>query len=89
MPDELEIDVVSRPVVRIVRDALGDLHESRMRPSPPELQEAHVSQMTLQDGAVLRYEDRGRGRPLVLLHGVWMSLASPASSSRRSPRTTA
>ena len=34
-----------------------------------------MSQMTLQDGAVLRYEDRGRGRPLVLLHGVCMSSA--------------
>jgi non-heme chloroperoxidase len=32
-----------------------------------------VSEMTLPDGAVLRYEDRGRGRPLVLLHGVCMS----------------
>lgn len=32
-----------------------------------------MAQMTLRDGAVLRYEDRGRGRPLVLLHGVCMS----------------
>jgi non-heme chloroperoxidase len=29
--------------------------------------------MTMPDGAVLRYEERGRGRPLVLLHGVCMS----------------
>jgi pimeloyl-ACP methyl ester carboxylesterase len=29
--------------------------------------------MTTPDGAVLRYEERGSGRPLVLLHGVCMS----------------
>jgi non-heme chloroperoxidase len=32
-----------------------------------------VGELTLRDGAVLRYEDRGSGRPLVLLHGVCMS----------------
>ena len=32
-----------------------------------------MSEMTLRDGAVLRYEDCGSGRPLVLLHGVCMS----------------
>jgi non-heme chloroperoxidase len=32
-----------------------------------------VPEITLPDGAVLRYEDRGSGRPLVLLHGVCMS----------------
>ena len=34
-----------------------------------------MSQMTLPDGAVLRYTDRGHGRPLLLLHGVCMSSA--------------
>jgi non-heme chloroperoxidase len=32
-----------------------------------------VPEITLPDGAVLSYEDRGSGRPLVLLHGVCMS----------------
>jgi pimeloyl-ACP methyl ester carboxylesterase len=32
-----------------------------------------VPDLTLSDGAVIRYEDRGSGRPLVLLHGVCMS----------------
>jgi pimeloyl-ACP methyl ester carboxylesterase len=31
--------------------------------------------MTMPDGAVVRYEERGSGRPLMLLHGVCMSSA--------------
>jgi non-heme chloroperoxidase len=32
-----------------------------------------LPELTLQDGAVVRYTDRGSGRPLLLLHGVCMS----------------
>ncbi len=32
-----------------------------------------MPRMTLRDGALLHYEERGSGRPLVLLHGVCMS----------------